>query len=131
MQSSFVAAVISVVSYFNFQALCTHVMLIWLINVYWMLPLAWQKHWIIEALPSKVSTPSTFAFLPSFQCYFENLASINACFPLFPPHFFIPNFIQNFNWIHSNWDFVACGLIRYDRFQISGNKSYETPYLMS
>ena len=37
MQSSSVAAVISVVSYFKFQA--THFVLIWLIKVYWMLPL--------------------------------------------------------------------------------------------
>ena len=39
----------------------THVMLIWLINAYWMLPLAWQKHWVIEALPSKIY----ISFLPS------------------------------------------------------------------
>ena len=51
MQPSFVAAVISIVSYFKFQGLCTHVMLIWQINVYWMLPVAWQKYWIIEVLP--------------------------------------------------------------------------------
>ena len=37
----------------------THVMLILLINVYWMLPLALQKHWIIEALPSKISIPAS------------------------------------------------------------------------
>ena len=65
----------------------THVMLIWLTNVYWMLPLAWEKHWIIEAFPSKISIPSTFPFPPS-QCYFENPASINACFPLFHTPFF-------------------------------------------
>ena len=45
----------------------THVMLIWLINVYWMLPLALQKHWIIEALPSKISIPSTFPFPASLD----------------------------------------------------------------
>ena len=50
-----------------------YVMLIWLINVYWMLPVAWQKHWMIEALQSKISIPSTFPFPPSLQCYFENL----------------------------------------------------------
>ena len=72
----------------------THVMLIWLINVYWMLPLAWQKHWMIEALPSKISIPSTFPFPPSLQCYFENPASIIACFPLFHTPFFISNFIK-------------------------------------
>ena len=72
----------------------THVMLIWLTNVYWMMPLAWRKHWIVEALPSKISNPSTFPFPPSLQCYFENPASINACFPLFCTPFVNPNFIK-------------------------------------
>ena len=40
----------------------TIVMLIWLTNVHRMLPLAWIKHWLIEALPSKISIPSTFPF---------------------------------------------------------------------
>ena len=66
----------------------THVMLIWLINVYWMLLLAWQKHWIIEALPSKISIPYTFPFSLSLQCYFENPTSINACFPFFHTSFY-------------------------------------------
>ena len=56
-------------------------------NVYWMLPSAWQKHWTIEALPSKIS-------IPSLQCYFENPASVIACFPLFQNPFFISNFIK-------------------------------------
>ena len=73
MQSSFVAAVIS----------------------YWMLPLAWQKHWMIEALPpSKMSIPSILPFPPSLQSYFENPASIIACFPLFHTPFFISNFMK-------------------------------------
>ena len=67
----------------------THVMLIWLINVYGMLPLVWQKHWKIEALPGKTSIPSTFPFPPSLQCYFENPVYINACFPLFHTPFFL------------------------------------------
>ena len=70
----------------------TYVMLIWLNNVYWMLALAQQKHWMIEALPRKISIPSTFP--PSFQCYFENPASIIACFPLFHNPFFTLNFIK-------------------------------------
>ena len=56
-------------------------------NVYWMLPSAWQKHWTIEALPSKIA-------IPSLQCYFENPASVIACFPLFQNPFFIWNFIK-------------------------------------
>ena len=86
--------VIFVVSYFKFQALCTHVVLIWLINVCWMLPLAWQKHWMIEAIPSKLCIPSTFLFSPSIQCYFKNPASIIACFPLFRTPCFISNYIK-------------------------------------
>ena len=79
---------------FKFQALCTHVVLIWLINVCWMLPLAWQKHWMIEAIPSKLCIPSTFLFSPSIQCYFKNPASIIACFPLFRTPCFISNYIK-------------------------------------
>ena len=87
MQSSFVAAVISLVSYFKFQAY-VHMCHANLTNkVYWMLPSAWEKHWMIEALPSKISFPSTFPFSPSLQCYFENPASIFACFPLFTLRF--------------------------------------------
>ena len=70
----------------------THVMAIWLINVYWMLPLALQKHWTIDALQNKSSIPSTFPFPPSLQCYFENPASIIAFFRLFHTPFFISNF---------------------------------------
>ena len=109
--------------------MCTHVMLIWLINVHWMLTLAWQKHWIIEALPSKIPISSTFLFPPFLQCYFENPASVNACFPLFHAPFLFQT-LWNFNSPHSSWGFMAYGLIKYNGFQISGNKSYETPYLM-
>ena len=35
--------------------------------------------------------------------------------------------LWNLNWLHSKWDFVAYGVIKYNGFQISGNKSYETP----
>ena len=37
-----------------------------------------------------------FSILPSFQCYFESPATINACFPLFHTLFFIPFFIHHF-----------------------------------
>ena len=38
--------------------------------------------------------------------------------------------LENFKWPNSNWDFVACVQTKYNAFQISGNKSEETPYLM-
>ena len=38
--------------------------------------------------------------------------------------------LLNLNWPQSNWHFVACELIKCNGFPISGNKSYETPYLM-
>ena len=65
-----------------------------LINVYWMLPLTWQKHWMIEALLSKIAIPFTFLFPPSLQCYFENPASFIARFSLFYTPFFVSNFIK-------------------------------------
>ena len=66
----------------------THVVLIWLIHFYWVLPLAWEKHWITEAVRTKISIPSTFPFPHSLQCYFENHDSIDACFPIFHTPFF-------------------------------------------
>ena len=80
-----------------------------------MLPLAWQKHWIIEALPSKIFIPSLFPFPPSLQCYFENPASINACFPLFHTPFFCKVSVNS----------TPIGIL------LSGNKWYETAYLMA
>ena len=79
----------------------THVMLIWLTNVYWMLPLEWQKHWMIEAFPNKISIPS----LP--QRYFKNPASIIACFLLFHNPFFISNFIK---FLLTQFQLGFCGL---------------------
>ena len=38
--------------------------------------------------------------------------------------------LWNFSWSHYSWDFVACEPIKYNEFQISGNKSYETPYII-
>ena len=49
---------------------------------------------MIEALPGKISIPSTFPFPPSLQCYFENPASIIDFFLLFQTPFFISNFIK-------------------------------------
>ena len=50
--------------------------------------LARQKHLMVKALRSKISIPSTF------QCYLENPASLNACFPHFHTPFFISNFMK-------------------------------------
>ena len=84
-----------------------------------MLSLAWQKHWIIELSQVK------FPFPPS-NAIWKNLLPLMLAFL-----FFTLSFSWNFNWPHSNWDFLAFGLIKYNGFQISGNKSYETPYLNS
>ena len=42
---------------------------------------------MFKVLPSKIFT------FPTFQCYLENPASLNACFPFFTP-FFISDFIK-------------------------------------
>ena len=47
--------------------------------------------------------------------------------------FWIPFLFQtlwNFGWPRCSWNFVSCVLIKYNGFQISGNNSDETPYLM-
>ena len=106
----------------------TSVMLIWLIDVYWMLPVAWQNHWMIEALPSKISIPFTFPFPPSLQCYFENLILLVLLFSTLP--FYFKLYKISTGSIRYNWNFVACRLIKYNGFQSSDNKSYETPYWM-
>ena len=71
------------------------------------------------------SSPKQNSVSPSLQCYFENSTSINACFPLFHTSIF-----YKISTDSPNWDFVAFGLIKYNGFHISGNKTYETPYLM-
>ena len=86
----------------------THVMLIWLINVYLVLPLAWQKHWMIEVLLRKISMPSTFPFPPSLRCY---------------KIYKIYKISNDSSPIRNLW---LCGIIKYNRSQISGNKSNET-----
>ena len=118
MQASFVAVVISVASFFNFRL---DPILIY--RFYWMFSLAWQKHWMVKALPSKIPILSTF------QYYLENPVSLKLVFLFFTLPFLFQT-IKNFNWHHSSWDFMACELIKYNGFQISGNRSYETHYLM-
>ena len=110
---SFVAVAIVVVSFFltsGFMYTC--VMLVLLIDVYWMLYLAWQKHWMVKVLPMKSS------ILPTCQCYFSAL----------------PFFISNFTKLQlTPLQMGLCDLwtnqIKWI-FQISGNKSDETSYLM-
>ena len=50
---------------------------------YWMWLSAWQKHWMIEALPSKISISSTFPFPPYLQCYFKTLVLLLLVFLFF------------------------------------------------
>ena len=53
----------------------SHVLLIWLINVYWMLSLSWPKHWMIEVLPSKISIPFFPSVLFQKHCFYYCLFS--------------------------------------------------------
>ena len=81
---------------------------------------------MIEALLSKISMHSTFPFLPSLRCYFENPPSIIVCFHLFSHSLFyfkLDKISNDSTPIRNLW---LCGLIKYNRFQISGNKSNET-----
>ena len=101
----------------------TYVMLIWLTNVCWVLPLAWQKHCLIEALPSKISIPSTFRFSPSIPP--SNAIKKTLLLLLLVSLFFSLPFY--FKLYKISTEFVAlwlCGLFKYFRFQISGNKSW-------
>ena len=75
IRSSFVAAVISTVSYFKFQALCTHMYIS-----------------MTKALNDWSSPKQNFHSLPPMLC--ENSASIIACFPLFQTPFFVSHFIK-------------------------------------
>ena len=51
----------------------------------------------------------------SLQCYLENPASPCVCFPLLCTPFLFQT-LQNFIWLHSSWDFIACQLIKYDGY---------------
>ena len=63
------------------------------------------------------------SIFPTFQCYLENSASLNDRFPFFQKKI-------STDPIPVGTDFVACVVIKYNEFQISGSKSDETPYLM-
>ena len=112
-KASFVAAVISVVHILNFR-LYVH-----------MYHAKHEKS--IEWL--KLYGNQNFCSLPPVLfVILLNSAFIIACFPLFHTSLFISHFIKF--QLHSNWGFVACRRIKYNRFQISRNKSYKTTYSM-
>ena len=93
-----------------FKYICD--MLIWLIDVYWMLSLGWQKHWMVKDLSSKIF------ILCTFQCYLENPASSYASFPLFSTSFFMSKF-TNFRLTPLHFTEscpMACQLIRYNGY---------------
>ena len=48
---------------------------------------------ITKALNGHISLKQFF-IIPTFQCYLENTASLNACFPLFHTPFFISSLIK-------------------------------------
>ena len=120
MQSSFVAAVISVVLCFKFRAnQC-------LLNVAFSMTKA-LNDWNFPKQNFYSLHLSVPSFPPSHQCHSENPASNVACFSFFHNPFLFQT-LWNFNWLHSNWDFGFFRLIKYNRLQISENKSYKTPY---
>ena len=49
---------------------------------------------------------------------------------IFFPLPFLFQVLKNFTWPHSSCDFVVCGLIKYNGFQISRIKRDETSYLI-
>ena len=64
--------------------------------------------------------------LHTFQYYLENAASRKKS-SIFKPAFF--QTLQNFNWLYSSWDCLACELIKFNELQISVNEFYKTPLL--
>ena len=97
-------------------------MLIWLINVYWMLPSA-LNDW---SSPKKnfhslrLSIPSILPMLFQKPCFYYCLFS-SFSHSLF--YFKLYKISTDSTPIGNLW---LCGLIKYNRFQISGNKSNET-----
>ena len=79
---------------------------------------------MVKVLRSKIS------ILPIFQCYLENLASLNACFPLFHTPFFYFKLYKISIDPTPVETFMAFELIKFNGFQIRGNESDDTPYLM-
>ena len=112
-----------IISFFNFR-LYTYVMLLLMKGRLLNVVLSMTKALIVKALQCKISILSTF------QSYLDNSASLNACFLLFQTTIFISKSIC-LSWPHFSWDFVHCEPIKYNGFQLSGDKSYKTSYLMS
>ena len=103
----------------------THIMLFWLINeclqhVAFSMTKA-LNHWSPPKRNSHGLHPSNLIskilFLLLLVFLFFTLS-------------FLFQTLKNLNWLHFNWDFVACGLIKYKEFEIIENstKSYKTPY---
>ena len=130
MRSSFVAAVISVVSYSDFMLyvhIC-HANLTnqCLLNVAFSMTKAlndWSSpkqnfhslHLSIPSLPPMLFRKPCF-----YYCLFSSFSHSLFYFKLY-------KISTDSTPIGNLW---LCGLIKYNRFQISGNKSYETPYSM-
>ena len=77
---------------------------------------------MIEALLSKNSMPSTFLFPPSLRCCFF----YHCLFSSFSHSLFYFELYKTSNDSTPIRNFWFCGLIKYNTFQISGNKSNET-----
>ena len=71
--------------------------------------------------------PSNISIIPTFRCYLENSASLNAYLPLFHTPFFISNLIK---FQLTPLQFGLCGLCANQIIMDCGNKSDETPYLI-
>ena len=78
------------------------------------------QHWMIEALPRKISIPSILPMLFQKPCFYYCLFS-SFSHSLF--YFKLYKISNDSTLIRNLW---LCGLIKYNRFQISGNKSNET-----
>ena len=72
------------------------------------------------------SPKQSFHSLPPSNAISKTLLLLVLVFLFLTLHFLFQT-LWNLNWLHSKWDFVAYGVIKYNGFQISGNKSYETP----
>ena len=71
------------------------------------------------------SPKQSFHSLPPSNAISKTLLLLVLVFLFLTLHFLFQT-LWNLSWLHSKWDFVAYGLIKYNGFQISGNKSYET-----
>ena len=78
----------------------------------------WSKH-----------SQAKFPFPSPFNAIWKTLLLLMLVFLFFTLPFLFQT-LWSPNWPHSSLDFVAYELIKFVGFQISRNKSYETPYSM-